>query len=140
MFFNLGMMTGGTRIPLIRSVSRTGVALSTLTTSPIFRFPDSVGAADEIAVDVGEYRLYDAGVWGEWTSDAGVRGTATKIQFRLTSSAAYETQVVQTATVDAVEYTISVTTMAEPSGDNSVVFGAETDVWFGEDNDVIFGS
>lgn len=86
-----------------------GAELSTVYTSPAMYFDSGVTAGTTITVAAGLTYSLDGGAF---TGDAGVRGTAKKIQFRLTSSASYETLVSFAATVGSVTYTISATTAA----------------------------
>lgn len=101
----------------LRNWGIVGAALSTAYTSPSMSLSD-IDAEAAITVEAGLTYSLDGGVF---TGDAGTRGTAKKIRFRLTSSASYETLVTLDATIGMETYTMSVTTVAEEvAGDNSV--------------------
>jgi hypothetical protein len=117
---------------LLSSISRTSYPLDTLYTSPEMEFPTTVLSSDAISVEAGlEYSLDD----GAWTSVAGTRGAAEYIQFRLTSSDEYETEVSLDATVDSVVYTFSLITMEEPDlvllqdGEEMIFQDGEAMIW-----------
>ena len=87
----------------------TEVELSTAYTSPAMYFDSGVTAGTTISVAAGLTYSLDGAAF---TGNEGVRGTAKKIQFKLTSSASYETLVSLIATIGLSTYTISATTKA----------------------------
>ena len=103
----LRLPTSGGRSTL-RDWGLTGAALSTAYTSPSMGL-DGLDSETSITVESGLTYSLDGGAF---TGDAGTRGTAKKIRFRLTSSASYETLVSLDATIGAETYTMSVTTRA----------------------------
>lgn len=91
----------------VRDWSVYNAIISTAYTSPPMLFGKDVGADAAITVDAGLTYSLDGGAF---TGNAGVRGTAKKIRFRLTSSTDYETLIALDVAIGDTFYTMSVTT------------------------------
>lgn len=92
--------------------SRTGVELTTVTTSRKFVPIPKPASNAAITVAAGLQYSLDS---GSWTSNAGTWGSSKYCQVRLTSSESYLTDVTKAITINGVALDFTVTTKADPA-------------------------
>ncbi len=109
-FISSPLVTKSGFLKTLANWSTTGATPEAVVTSPKMSFGDDILSDTAITVATGLTYSLDGGAY---TGDAGTRGIAKTIRFRLTASAEYETLVSKTATIGVAEYTIAVTTMTE---------------------------
>ncbi|MCU4676256.1 hypothetical protein N7931_11510 [Catenovulum sp. 2E275] len=76
-----------------------------------------INTAIDISISGGEYSIND----GSYTSLAGKLNNGDSLRIRVSSANTYQTESVATVSVNAVNKTFSVTTMAQPIVDNDIV-------------------
>jgi len=90
--------------------------LSSLTLSRAFKPKPTPLPTDAISITAGgQYQLKVSGVWQPLTAVSGTWGTATAVRVARTSSDFYATPETAVLTIGLVDYTFTVTTIADPA-------------------------
>jgi len=92
------------------------VDIFTFTLSRAFSPKPTPLPTDTISITAGgQYQLKVSGIWQPLTSISGTWGTATAVRVARTSSDVYATPETAVLTIGLVDYTFTVTTIADPA-------------------------
>ena len=101
---------------LARTPGSKTVDISTPTLSRAFGPKPTPLPTDAISITAGgQYQLKVSGVWQPLTAVSGTWGTATAVRVARTSSDFYATPETAVLTIGLVDYTFTVTTIADPA-------------------------
>jgi len=113
---DLSLSGVGQRLMIRHDPGSKTVDISTPTLSRAFGPKPTPLPTDAISITAGgQYQLKVSGVWQPLTAVSGTWGTATAVRVARTSSDFYATPETAVLTIGLVDYTFTVTTIADPA-------------------------